>query len=140
VSRPTILYLAITTNPILQQILARGEGFGHRQHLELTWRCLEDHEPDAALAIVADAIRRVAAAHDATDKYHATITSGWVHCVAVHRERWPADSFERFIERNPALLDSKLLGHHFSRDLLACDEARSTVVDPDLRPLPALAG
>jgi hypothetical protein len=130
----------MTGNAILHDILARGEGFGHREHLELTWRSLEDHEPDAALALVEDAIRRVAVAHGAPSKFHATITSAWVRCVAVHRERWPADSFGGFIERNPALLDGKLLEHHFSQRLLAGDEARSTVVDPDLRPLPALAG
>lgn len=129
----------MTGNSILHQILARGDGFGHREHLELTWRCLEDHDPDGALAIVADAIRRVADAHGAANKYHATITSAWVRCVAVHRERWPAATFDEFIERNPALLDPKLLDHHFSARLLAADEARSAVVAPDRRPLPALA-
>ena len=123
---------------ILHEILARGEGFGHRQHLELTWRCLDEHDPDAAAAIVADAIGRVAAAHGAEDKYHATITNGWVRCVAVHRERWPADGFDEFIGRNPALLDPKLLNHYFSPALLARDEARSAVVGPDRRALPAL--
>ena len=74
------------------------------------------------------------------DKYHATITSGWVHCVAVHRERWPAHSFDEFIERNPGLLDPKLLEHFYSPRRLFSDEARAAVVDPDLRALPALAG
>ncbi len=124
---------------VLQEILARGEGFGHRQHLEFTWRCLDDHAPDEAAAIVADAIQHVAAAHGAPDKYHATLTSAWVHCVAVHRERWPADSFDEFIERNPALLDAKLLEHFYSPSLLFSDAARATVTGPDRRPLPALA-
>jgi hypothetical protein len=130
----------MTGDSILHEIIARGEGFGHRQHLELTWRCLEDHEPEGATAIVAAAIRQVAAAHGAPDKFHATITSGWVHCVAVHRERWPADSFDDFIERNPGLLDPKLLEHFYSPDRLFSDEARAAVVGPDLRRLPALAG
>jgi hypothetical protein len=124
---------------ILHEILARGEGFGHRQHVELTWRYLEDHDPEAATLLVADAIRRVAAAHGAPEKFHATITGAWVRCVAVHRERWPADSFDQFIERNAALLDPKLLDQHFSRELLFSGAARATVVDPDIRPLPLLA-
>ena len=127
------------TPAVLHEILARGEGFGHRQHLELTWRCLEDDEPDAACAMVADGIRHVAAAHGASDKFHATITSAWVHCVAVHRERWPGASFEEFIERNPALLDPKLLEHFYSPDLLFSDAARAAVTSPDRRSLPALA-
>jgi hypothetical protein len=124
---------------ILHEILARGEGFGHRQHVELTWRCLEDHAPERARVLVADAIRRVAAAHGAPDKFHETITSAWVQCVAVHRQRWPAQSFDEFIGRNAALLDSKLLEHHFTASLLFSDEARSSIVEPDMRPLPALA-
>lgn len=124
---------------ILQEILARGDGFGHRQHVELTWRYLEDHDPEAARMLVAEAIRRVAAAHGAPEKFHATITGAWVRCVAVHRERWPADTFEQFIERNGALLEPKLLDQHFSRELLYSDDARAEVVEPDIRPLPLLA-
>jgi hypothetical protein len=124
---------------ILHEILARGDGFGHRQHVEMTWRYLEDHDPETARGLVADAIRQVAAAHGAPAKFHATITGAWVRCVAVHRERWPADTFERFIERNEALLHPGLLERHFSRELLSSDLARAEIVDPDIRPLPLLA-
>ena len=124
---------------ILHEILARGAGFGHRQHLELTWRCLENCTEDAALAMIGDAIHRLATAHGAPGKYHATITSGWVRCVAVHRERWPAASFAEFIERNPQLLDSKLLEHFYSPSLLFSDQARTAIAAPDRRSLPGLA-
>jgi hypothetical protein len=124
---------------ILHEILARGEGFGHRQHVELTWRYLVDHDPGAARVLVADAIRRVAAAHGAAGKFHATITEAWVRCVAVHRERWPAASFDQFIERNAALLNPKLLEHHYTHAALFSERARAEIVDPDIRPLPALA-
>jgi hypothetical protein len=130
----------MTASSILHEILGRGEGFGHRQHLELTWRCLENDEPDAVLTMVSDAISRVAAAHGAPHKYHATITSGWVRCVAAHRERWPAKSFEAFIVRNASLLDPGLLEHYFSPGLLRTDGARSSVVDPDRHALPVLVG
>ncbi|MGH2927033.1 MAG: hypothetical protein ACRDL8_02385 [Solirubrobacteraceae bacterium] len=123
----------------MHQILARGEGFGHRQHVELTRRYLREHDPDAARGLVADAIRKMAAAHGASDKFHATITGAWVRCVAVHGQRWPADSFDEFIALNTGLLDARLLEQHFSRGLLFSDEARATIVEPDLRPLPVLA-
>jgi hypothetical protein len=129
----------MTGSSILREILDRGEGFGHRQHLELTWRSLENQEPETALATVSDEIRHVATAHGAPHKYHATITSGWLRCVAAHRERWPAESFGAFIERNPSLLDPRLLEHYFSPDLLGSDAARSSVVEPDRHALPALA-
>lgn len=129
----------MTADPTLHEILARGEGFGHRQHVELTWRYLEKHDPNTACALIAGAIREVAAAHGAPEKFHATITSAWVRCVAVHRQRWPAKSFDEFIERNAALLDSKLLERHFTPGLLFSDGARAAIVEPDIRPLPALA-
>lgn len=125
--------------PILDAIVARAQGFGHREHVELTWRCLEESEPEVALEMVAGAIRRFATAHGASGKYHATITGGWVRCVAVHRERWPGASFDEFIARNPALLDPKLLEQFYSPSLLFSDAARRAIVDPDLRVLPALA-
>jgi hypothetical protein len=127
-------------DPILHEILARGEGFGHRQHVELTWRYLEDHDPAGAQLLVAEAIRQLAAAHGVPEKFHATITGAWVRCVAVHRERWPAGTFQEFIERNADLLDSKLLEQHFTHGLLFSDAARSGVMEPDIRPLPLLAG
>ena len=123
----------------LHDILGRGAGFGHRQHVELAWRYLARHDPDAAADSVAAAIRQVADAHGQPAKFHQTITRSWVQCVAVHRERWPADGFEEFLDRNPQLLDSGLLGHFYSPELLASGPARSEWVTPDLRPLPALA-
>lgn len=128
----------MTGDAIPHEILGRGEGFGHRQHVELTWRYLAEHDPETAHALVADAIRSVAAAHGAPDKFHATITGAWVRCVAVHRERWPADSFDEFIECNQALLDPKLLGRHFSREMLASDDARAQILPADRKPLPVL--
>ena len=124
---------------ILHDILGRGAGLGHRQHVELAWRYLDRHDADQAAGSVAAAIRQVAEAHGQPAKFHQTITRSWVQCVAVHRERWPADGFEEFLDRNPRLLDSGLLGHFYSAQLLASRQARSQWVAPDLHPLPALA-
>jgi hypothetical protein len=124
---------------VLHEILGRGEGFGHRQHVELAWRYLAMHDPDLAADAVAAAIRQVAAAHGQEGRFHETITRSWVQCVAVHRERWPADTFAEFLERNPQLLDSHLLGHFYSPRLLGSPEARDHWVTPDQRELPALS-
>ncbi len=125
---------------VLHGILGRGEGFGHRQHVELAWRLLAKHDVGQAADAVADAIRQVAAAHGQPAKFHETITKTWVRCVAVHRERWPAATFGEFLERNPRLLDPGLLGHFYSPGLLASVEARGQWVAPDRHALPALAG
>jgi hypothetical protein len=126
---------------VLHDILGRGEGFGHRQHVELAWRYLGRHDPDEAADSVAAAIRQVAEAHGQPAKFHQTITRSWVQCIAVHQERWPAASFAEFLDRdrNAPLLDASLLGRFYSPAMLASPEARARWVAPDLRPLPALA-
>jgi hypothetical protein len=124
---------------VLHEILGRGEGFGHRQHVELAWRYLGLHDFGEAADSMGAAIRDVAAAHGAEGKYHETITRAWAHCVAIHRQRWPGETFEQFIERNPQLLDSGLLGHFYSAGLLASAHARAQWVAPDVRELPVLA-
>jgi hypothetical protein len=124
---------------ILHEILGRGDGFGHRQHVELAWRSLAVQSPAEAADAVVEAIRQVAAAHGQEGKFHETITRSWVQCVAVHCQRWPAATFEAFLGRNPQLLDPSLLGHYYSPGLLGSQEARDRWVSPDRRALPALA-
>ena len=84
------------------------------------------------------AVRHVARRHGAEDKYHETMTRAWLQFVAVHMERWGAESFEAFLEANPDLLDSKLIEHFYSPELIFGGLARATWVQPDLRQLPAL--
>jgi hypothetical protein len=126
----------MTDREILQQILARGR-FGHREHLELAWSYLTRHDPAGVHLAVRDAIRHVAALHEAPDKYHETITRFWIHLVAIHRAGSQAQSFAEFLATNPRLLDGRLLRHHYSAELLGSEGARTGWSTPDLRPLPA---
>ena len=125
---------------VLDEILAAQGGFGHREHLELAWSYLRVYPVDEASEVMVAAIRHVAGLHGAEDKYHETMTRAWLHCVAVHIQRWDADSFDEFLERNPGLLDRDLIQHFYSRQLIRSESARATWSAPDLRPLPALAG
>jgi hypothetical protein len=124
---------------VLHEIIGRGEGFGHRQHVELAWRYLGAHSPEAAGDAVAVAIRQVAAAHGEPGRFHETLTRCWVRCVAAHRQRWPGDTFAEFLDRNPRLLDPRLPAHFYSPGLLNSQDARDRWLPPDLHPLPALA-
>ena len=122
---------------ILREILERGQ-FGHREHLELAWSYLGRYDADEAREAMTAAIRHVAELHGAPDKYHETITRSWVQLVAVHRARTPAGSFDEFMSDpdNAGLLDRHLLDHHYSRELIASDAARTGWTEPDLRALP----
>jgi hypothetical protein len=123
----------------LHEILESRCGFGHREHLELVWNLLRRYLVDEASKVMVAAIRHVAHLHGAEDKYHETITRSWLHFVAVHTQRWDAKSFEDFIERNPDLLDCKLIGHFYSRQLILSESARAVWAVTDIRRLPALA-
>jgi hypothetical protein len=123
----------------VHQILETHGGFGHRRHLELAWSYLQRYAPDEAAEAMVAAIRYVAQMHGAEDKYHETMTRAWMHFVAVHNQRWGADSFDEFIERNPELLDGGLIQHFYSREVIFSDAARASFSTPDLRRLPALA-
>lgn len=123
----------------LNEILEAHNGFGHRQHLELAWIYLCRYTIEEAAEAMIAAIRHVARLHGAEDKYHETMTRAWLHFVAVHNQRWGADSFDEFMERNPALLDGRLIQHFYSRELILSEPARASWSPPDLRPLPALA-
>jgi hypothetical protein len=125
--------------PVLCRILEMRGGFGHREHLELTWNYLGMYEIGGAHQTAACAIRHVANLHGVPDRYHATITRSWVHLVAIHRQASEARSFDEFIAHNPRLLDRHLLERHYSRELIASSEARTRWVEPDIRQLPALA-
>jgi hypothetical protein len=47
-----------------------------------------------------------------------------------------ATSADDFIDRNPPLLDSKIMLTHYSADLLFSDLARTQFVEPNLDPIP----
>jgi hypothetical protein len=123
---------------ILREILETRGGFGHREHLELAWSYLRRYPFDQAAEAMVAAIRHVARLHEAEGKYHETMTRAWLHFVAVHVQRWGADSFEEFLERNPDLLNSGLIQHFYSRELIRSETARAAWAAPDLRALPAL--
>jgi hypothetical protein len=123
----------------LRRILATRGGFGHREHLELTWTYLTRYTVEFAHRAVASALGHVATLHGAPDRYHDTITRSWVHLVAVHMAGSQARSFDEFIAENPGLLDRHLLDRHYSPKLISSPEARARWTEPDLRQLPVLA-
>ncbi|HTT30857.1 MAG TPA: hypothetical protein VMG37_20745 [Solirubrobacteraceae bacterium] len=124
---------------ILQSIVVTRGGFGHREHLELVWSYRQIHDAAATHRAVRAAIRHLASAHGAPDKYHDTITRCWVHLVLIHRAASEAESFDEFIASNSGLLNRHLLEAHYSREVLDSPEARVRWAEPDLRDLPNAA-
>jgi hypothetical protein len=124
---------------ILHRIVATRGGFGHREHLELAWTCLDRYDVATAHAAVTAAVRHIAAHHGMPDRYHETITRSWVHVVALHRALDPAGSFDGFMAAHPVLLTKDLLDRHYSPPVLHSELARAHWAEPDLHAFPALA-
>lgn len=112
------------------------EEFRHADHVRLAWLCLRESEWPAACERVRAGIRRFAAHHGATTKYHETLTLGWLGLVASAIEASPdALDLDELTRENPHLLDRSALAGYYSTELLWSDRARREWVEPDLRPL-----
>jgi hypothetical protein len=114
----------------------RGEapegGFHHRDHLRLAWIYLRRYEAEEAGARIAETIRRFAAHHGQSARYHETMTQAWLLLMASEG----GGSFEEALAAKPELLDKNYLLAYYSADLLASEEAKARFVAPDIAPLP----
>jgi hypothetical protein len=109
------------------------EPFHHRDHLRVTFLYLREFGKQGTLARLGPAILRYAAARNASEKYHETITVAWIHLVDASSQAAP--DFEVMIAQNPRLLDKNLLNDYYSPALLKSDEARKRWIEPDLAQL-----
>ena len=112
--------------------------FSHRAHVRLAYVYLADNHRDLALERYRGALVGFLAHHGIpASKYHETLTRSWILAVHHFMHRSPdATSADDFIERNPLLLDSKIMLTHYSASLLFSDAARAGFVEPDLDPIP----
>jgi hypothetical protein len=56
--------------------------------------------------------------------------------TAFHGNTLSSESSDVFIEKNPRMLDSKIMMTHYSAEVLFSDEARAKFVEPNLDPIP----
>ena len=112
--------------------------FDHRAHVRLAYVYLAAHDVEAAVERMRDGLRAFLA-HHAIDpaKYHETMTRAWILAVRHFMELSPeAQSADDLIDRNPRLLDGKIMLTHYSAGLLFSPEARARFVEPDLEAIP----
>lgn len=112
--------------------------FSHRQHVRLAYVYLVDSDVNLALDRMRAALVCFLSHHGIpATKYHETLTRAWILAVHHFMHRTPeASSADDFIDRNPMLLDSKIMLTHYSAGLLFSDAARGEFVEPDLDPIP----
>jgi hypothetical protein len=112
--------------------------FSHRAHVRLAYVYLADSDVELALERMRAALVAFLSHHGIpASKYHETLTRAWILAVHHFMHRSPeATSADDFIERNPLLLDTKIMLTHYSADRLFSDAARAGFVEPNLDPIP----
>jgi hypothetical protein len=112
--------------------------FSHRAHVRLAYVYLAGSDPERALpAMRAALVNYLAHQGIPASKYHETLTRAWILAVHhfMHRTE-PCASADEFIDRNPVLLDSRIMLTHYSAGLLFSEAARGRFLEPDLDPIP----
>ena len=110
--------------------------FDHRAHVRLAWVYLrEAGDVEAATERMREAIRRFAAAANASSKYHETITVLWMRLLAEARARVPpASELAELLRQCPELADKDLPLRYYTRERLFSDEARAAWIPPETGP------
>jgi hypothetical protein len=128
------------TDVELTRALERGEiankDFHHFSHLHVAWVYLaESSSVRQAADKMRDTLRGVAAAAGKPEKYHETITLFWVHLLSRMHAARPGKPLQEIVHANPRLLEKNFPLAYYSAERLFSDEARTSWVEPDLKPL-----
>ena len=128
------------TDVELTRALERGEfaneDFHHASHLRVAWVYLvESSSVRQAANKMRNTLRRFAAAACKQEKYHETITIFWVHLLSRAHLASRAERLEDIVHANPQLLEKNFTLAYYSAERLFSDEARTSWVEPDLKPL-----
>lgn len=111
--------------------------FKHIGHLRLTWLYLNSNDVETAVNLVSSGIQAYAESLGATTKFHRTITDAIVRIMAKRVDAMDEKAWDLFLAENNDLVDDALsvLYQYFSKDRLFSEEARRSLIQPDIKPL-----
>ena len=105
--------------------------FGHREHLLVAWTYLRAAPFETAAARFVGNLKRFAAHHGATNKFHATVTWALLMLLAEAIDEHPTADFDTLLTKRPELTDTrKLLNRFYDLDALDSDRARRVPLLP----------
>ena len=124
----------------LTRALERGEianeNFHHASHLHVAWVYLsESSSVGEAAAKMRATLRQFASSAGKLEKYHETITLFWIHLLSRAHAADGCESLEKIVYANPHLLERNFPLTYYSRERLFSEHARTSWVEPDLKPL-----
>ena len=112
--------------------------FDHRAHIRLAYVYLVGGSTEKAYVDMRTALHSFLARNGIdVSKYHDTLTRAWVMAVRHFMEKTEScESADELVDRNPEMLDSKIMLSHYSAEVLFSEEARSKFVEPDIESIP----
>jgi len=113
-----------------------NENFHHASHLHVAWVYLaESSSVQQAASNMCDTLRRFAAAAGKPQKYHETMTLFWVRLLSHAYATGSGKRLEDIVRSNPQLLEKNFPLTYYSAERLFSHEARTSWVEPYLKPL-----
>lgn len=112
--------------------------FNHRAHVRLAYVYLTEHEAGTAYRMMRVALLYFLTRHGIEQsKSHDTMTRAWIVAVGHFMENSPgAETSDAFIDKNPRMLDAKIMRTQHSAEVLFSEEARAKFVVPAHDPIP----
>lgn len=113
-----------------------NEDFNHAAHLHVAWVYLaESPSVQQAANKMRYVLRQFAAAAGKPEKYHETMTLFWLNLLSLANAAGRRGRLEDIMRANPQMLEKNLPLAYYSAKRLFSDEARTSWVEPDLKPL-----
>lgn len=121
-----------------EALRVKASDFDHRAHVRLAYTYLCGRSvDDAHESMKRSLVRFLAHLGVGQAKYHETITLAWIMAVKHFMRQSPrCASASEFLERNPELLDPRIMLTHYSTEVLFSSQARRRFVKPDLQQIP----
>lgn len=109
--------------------------FSHLGHLRLAWLYLQRYDLETAITTISTGLQTYAESLEVYDKFHVTITDAIMRIISKRIEGMEEKTWQLFLEVNSDLVDDALsvLYQYFSKDRLLSDEARLSLIKPDLK-------
>ena len=113
--------------------LIAAADFKHESHIYLAWIYLNIYSLDETLRHFGDALKKFAAANDAADLYHATITWAYIFLINERMQADPESNWETFKSAHADLFAPKLgaLDRYYSKEFLHSPRAKAIFLMPD---------
>ena len=108
------------------------EAFPHESHLRVIYLLIQRDGLDAAVSGMSDRIKDWARASGRPEAFHVTRTVAWARLVA---EAGDSGGSLELLAGHPEFIRRDLLDDYYSAGRLATDEARTSFIEPDLKPL-----